>query len=93
MTVAFIEGMFKMSIDAVSKVKNKVVGVKQVLKALERKQAECVFIATDVDERIVEPILFLCKEQNVPLKQEVTKQELGKACGIQVGATAVGLLK
>ena len=93
MTVTFIEGMFKMSIDTISKAKNKVVGVKQVLKALEKKQVECVFIATDVDERIVEPILFLCKTQNITLECEFTKQELGKACAIQVGATAVGLLK
>ena len=93
MTGTFIEGMFNMSIDAISKSKNKVVGVKQVLKALERDQVECVFIATDVDERIVEPILFLCKERNISVTREITKQELGKACGIQVGATAVGLLK
>ncbi|HCD59953.1 MULTISPECIES: ribosomal L7Ae/L30e/S12e/Gadd45 family protein [Exiguobacterium] len=63
----------------------KFVGQKQTLKALRSGKASEVIIADDADEHV--------KQANVPVVNVPSKQELGKACGIDVAATAVAIKK
>lgn len=72
---------------------NRVIGIKQVAKAVKRGNVRQVFVADDADERVVEPIRMLCREYRIPVEQSATMQEIGQACGIEVGAAAVALLE
>ncbi len=71
----------------------KAVGVKQASKAVERNQAQLVFLALDAEGRVNLPLRELCLKKNVPVEEVATMAELGKACGIAVGASAVAVLK
>jgi large subunit ribosomal protein L7A len=71
----------------------KTIGIKQTLKAVENDIVKTVFIAKDADERVTRPILELCRIKNVEVQLVESMKHLGKACGIEVGAAAVGLLK
>ncbi len=66
--------------------KAKVVGAKQVRRALEAGRALTVFLAADADPRVTEPIAAACAEKGVKAETVPSMRELGKACGISVGA-------
>lgn len=62
------------------------IGTKQTMKAVEQGLAAEVFVAKDADPRIVSRIVQLCEQYNVKLTYVATMRDLGKACGIEVGA-------
>ncbi len=74
------------------KVAKKVVGIKQTTKALEKGLAKAVFVAADAEKRVLKPVIDLCTQKSVPLETVESMQELGRLCGIQVGAAAIALL-
>ena len=65
---------------------SKVVGVKQVRRAVESGRALKVFLAQDAEGRITAPIAALCGEKGVLVETGFSMTDLGKACGISVGA-------
>ena len=65
-----------------------VVGSKQLRKALENGRAKFVYLAENADPAITEPILAQCKLNCVPYTWVTTMADLGRACGIEVGAAA-----
>ena len=71
---------------------DKVVGVKQSHKAIAEGRAKQVLVACDADPSVTAPILSLCRETNVKCEVSDTMKALGKACGIEVGASVVTLL-
>ena len=71
----------------------RVIGIKQVTKAVQRGAAASVFIADDADERVLRPLSELCREKEIPVVHAGSMQELGKACSIEVGAAAAAVLK
>ncbi|MCX7711753.1 MAG: ribosomal L7Ae/L30e/S12e/Gadd45 family protein [Clostridia bacterium] len=71
----------------------KVVGVKQSAKALENGTARLVYIAKDADPRVVNNIIELCRKNAIEIIYEESMKHLGKACGIEVGAAVVCILK
>ncbi len=71
----------------------KVVGAKQVAKAIDKGMASAVLLAADADERVTSPLRELCNRKSVPMEIVPTMEALGKACGIEVGAAAVAVLK
>ena len=71
----------------------RVIGVKQVTKAVQKSQADAVFLADDAEGRVTEQLLHLADEIGVPVVHVPTMQELGKACSIEVGAAAAAVLK
>lgn len=72
---------------------NKVIGIKQVTKVVNKGTANQVFLAADADVRVLNPLKSLCLEKNVEMLEVSTMLELGKACGIEVGAAAAAALK
>jgi large subunit ribosomal protein L7A len=68
------------------------VGIKQTRLAIDRGKAVKVFIARDADAKLVEPIIAQCSDKEIPLVSVASMRELGKACGIQVGAAAAALI-
>ena len=72
---------------------DRVIGIKQVTKAVNKGLAVCVFAADDADGRVTEPLKELCSQKGVELVNVPTMEEIGKACSIEVGAAAAALLK
>lgn len=72
---------------------NKAIGIKQSLKVVEANNAKIVFIAKDADEKITGGLKELCMRNSIEIVYADTMKQLGKACGIEVGASAVTLLK
>ena len=71
----------------------KAVGLRAVTKAMEKDQVLEAFVAGDADMFIRAKIETFCNEKRIRLTPVATMEELGKACGIDVGASAAALLK
>lgn len=71
----------------------KVVGSKQVRKAVTKGAARAVYLAKDAEPHITKPLLDICRQHEVNAEMINTMSELGQACGIEVGTAAVALLK
>lgn len=68
-------------------------GVNEVTKAIEKGLAKLVVIAEDVNPpEIVMHLPQLCKEKGIPYAYVSTKEELGKAAGLKVGASSVAIV-
>ena len=64
-------------------------GTNEVTKSIERGTAKLVVVAKDVSPpEITMHIPLLAKEKNVPCVEVGSKEELGAACGIQVGTVS-----
>ena len=74
------------------KTQRKVVGIKQLRKSLKDGKVIRAFVAENADPRLTDPLAEECARLGVELIFVPTMAELGKACGISVGAAAAGLL-
>lgn len=72
--------------------RNKMVGIKQTMKAVENGETKLVYVAKDADERISSKIIESCKKHNVQVIYVDTMKLLGKACNIDVGAAVACIL-
>ena len=70
-----------------------VVGTKQLKKAVLAGRAKYVFLAENADPAITEPLEALCQQQNIHIYWVRSKQDLGRACGIEVGAAAAAVVE
>ena len=70
-----------------------IVGAKQLKKALAAGQADQVFLAENADPALTEPIEALCREYGVACAWVASMADLGRACGIDVGAAAAAVAK
>ncbi|HAA89863.1 MAG: Ribosomal protein HS6-type [Thermoanaerobacterales bacterium 50_218] len=70
----------------------RVVGTKQTKKAVEKGIAQLVYVAKDAEEHVTSPLLQLCSEKGVEVVMVDSMAELGKACGIKVGAASAAIL-
>ena len=70
-----------------------VVGAKQLRKALQSGRASRVYLAKNADPALTEPLEALCKVNSVPCAWVPTMLDLGKYCGIEVGAAAAAAVK
>ena len=78
---------------SLTEAKNKTVGYKQTLKKIEQGLAHKVYIAKNAEEKIVRPIVDLCRNQGISVVEVDTMTELGKVSGIQVGCAVAAILK
>ena len=69
-----------------------VVGAKQLRKALNKGLARYVYLAENADPAVTEPLEAMCRDQHVSYAWVRSMQELGSACGIDVGAAAAAVL-
>ena len=72
--------------------KKTVVGAKQLKKALEKGTAQQVFLAENADPALTEPLEALCLQNHVQCAWIHSMQDLGNACGIDVGAAAAAVV-
>lgn len=68
------------------------IGTKQTTRMVELGQALEVFVAQDADPRITLKIINLCKKMGVKVTYVDSMKQLGKACGIEVGAAMAAVV-
>ncbi|GMB09995.1 LSU ribosomal protein L7AE [Thermolongibacillus altinsuensis] len=82
-----------MSYEKVSQAEKIVVGTKQTVRALKEGKVQEVVVAEDADPAIVDKVISLANENNIPVLKVDSMKKLGKVCGIQVGAATVGIIR
>ncbi len=82
-----------MSLDRLQRASKIAIGTKQTTKLVRNNKARAVFIAQDAEERITKPVVNLCREKNIDLIEVPHMAELGKACGIKVGAAMAAIVE
>ena len=80
-----------MSYERVKQASQTIIGTKQAVKAIRSGQVTEIFVALDADNWVTDPVVILAKEVGVPVSLVESKKELGKACGIHVGAAVVAI--
>ena len=70
----------------------KVVGVKQVRRALNAGRAKRLYLAQDADPQITRPLAEQAQAQGVEAVWLSSMRELGQACGIAVGAAVAAMI-
>ncbi len=69
-------------------------GSNETTKAIEKGEAKLVVAASDVNPKeVIMHLPLLCKEKNVPYFEVPRKEELGAAAGLEVGTSAVAVVK
>ena len=70
------------------------IGTNETTKAVERGVAKLVVVAEDVNPKeVVMHLPPLCNEKKIPIAHVKTKQDLGRAAGIDVGTAAVAIVE
>lgn len=71
----------------------KVVGIKQTIKAIKNGEGRTVYIAKDADNKLINTVEELSMEHSLEVVYIETMKELGKLCGIDVGAASALVLE
>ena len=71
----------------------KVVGLNQTKKAVNNGKAKKVFAAKDADEQFLLQIKRLCESKSVPVDGDMTMEELGSVCKIDVGCAVCAIIE
>lgn len=80
-----------MSYEKVKQAKKTIIGTKQTVKAMQKGLVKEIYIALDVEERIIELARRTAQENNVLIHYVESKVDLGKACGLRLGASVVAI--
>ena len=68
------------------------VGAKQLRKAVKAGRVRCVFLAENADPAVTEPLEALCAANHIQITWVASMADLGRACGIEVGAAAAAVI-
>ncbi len=77
--------------DLLKNTKHKVVGTKQTLKALEKREASMVIVARDAEDKVIRPVISLCEANNIEVQYVDSMIQLGRICGIKVKAAVAAI--
>ena len=80
-------------LQALADAQNRVVGTKQLLRALDEGKIAHVYVAKDADLLLTKRVSDRCYDMNIPCTQVESMEKLGRACAIDVKAAAAGLLR
>lgn len=69
------------------------IGTKQTMRMVELGRADEVYVAEDADPRLTSKIIALCNQRAVKVTMVDTMLNLGKACGIDVGAAMAAIVR
>ena len=79
-------------LDELKTASSKVVGIKQLRKALTSGTAKKVFLAEDADPMLTDPIAKVCEETGTAVEYVQTMKQLGSACAISVSEAAAAIV-
>ena len=68
------------------------IGTKQTMKVVELGKAAEVYVARDADARITAKVVQMCRKAGIPIVYVDTMKQLGRTCGIEVGAAMAAVL-
>ena len=71
----------------------KVVGTKQVLRALKAGTVSRVYAANDADTFIYQQVVRSAEDAGIPCVRVASMKELGMICGVDVPTAAAGILR
>ena len=71
----------------------KVVGTKQVLRAVRAGTVSRVYVCSDADTFIYQQVVRNAEEAGIPCVRVPSMKELGMICGVAVPTAAAGLLR
>ncbi len=80
-----------MSYDKVEQAKKTIIGTKQTVKAIRAGIVTEVIIAQDAEEKVIAPVLEETELHGIQVTHVESREKLGHACGIQVGAAVVAI--
>jgi large subunit ribosomal protein L7A len=78
--------------DRLKNAERRMVGTKQVLRAIDEGRVAVAYTAADADLLLTKRVVDRCYERDIPCKQVGSMAELGRACGIDVGTAAAAVL-
>ena len=74
-------------------VPERIVGEREVRRAMEKGILRKVFVATDSDDKLTKPVRDVAVGLGVEVEEVDSKLKLGRACAIDRPAAVAGLLK
>jgi large subunit ribosomal protein L7A len=80
-----------MSYEKVMQAKRFIVGTKQTVKAIKNGFISEVLVAKDAEPHVTAKVISTAQEVGVPITYVDSMKKLGKACGIEVGASTVAI--
>ena len=69
----------------------RVVGTKQLLRALDAGRIARAYVARDADPFLTKRVMDRCYDLNITCQEVESMKALGQACGIDVAAAAAGV--
>lgn len=82
-----------MSYEKVLRANKVIIGTKQTVKALKDGNVQELVVAADADPKVTSKMIHQARELDVPILHVDSMKKLGKACGIEVGASAVAIIR
>ena len=67
-------------------------GAKQLKKAVKAGRVRYVFLAENADPAVTDPLAELCAANHIQITWVPSMTELGRCCGIEVGAAAAAVV-
>ncbi|MGH2398894.1 MAG: L7Ae/L30e/S12e/Gadd45 family ribosomal protein [bacterium] len=80
------------ALDRLRTAEYRAVGSNQTVKAIRRGRAQMVFVATDADRRVLQDVMAAVRGRDLEVIEVGSMRDLGRACGIAVGAAAAAVL-
>jgi large subunit ribosomal protein L7A len=82
-----------MSYEKVLQAQKVVIGTKQAVKALKEGNVQELVVASDAETKVTAKVVEVALGIEVPVQYVDSMKKLGKACGIEVGAAAVAIIR
>jgi large subunit ribosomal protein L7A len=82
-----------MSYEKVLQAQKFVIGTNQTVKALKEGNVRELIVANDADPKVTVKVVNEALDINVPILYVDSMLKLGKACGIEVGASTVAIIR
>ena len=82
-----------MSYEKVSQAQKIIIGTKHTVKALKDGNVRELIVASDAEPKVTALVVNQAHEMEVPIIYVDSMKKLGKACGIEVGASAVAIIR
>ena len=82
-----------MTIEPIADASKRVVGAKQVIRALDEGRVREAYVAKDADLTLTQRVVDRCYAAHIPCREVETMAALGRLCGIEVKAAAAALLR
>jgi large subunit ribosomal protein L7A len=83
----------EMSYEKVLQAQKIIIGTKRTVKALKDGNVRELIVASDAEPKVTVLVVNQAREMEVPIIYVDSMKKLGKACGIEVGASAVAIIR